>query len=168
MDLRIDQWEQTGRAGLARTGTLGKEGGEAFSRELARATDGTGTRKTYRESREELPEVPYASMVKDGVIVYNGVVLAADPENHSLNLGDCSVRGTYLTVPLENGGVLNVNRDNYDDLARCMDMFSAEDKGRILRAMQTDVQIARKRAEVEPGTVSGRLLAAYGIGIRPE
>lgn len=108
-----------------------------------------GTRKSFAEIMKERPKVPYANMVKDGKIEYNGVTFIADERTNSLNLGDCSCRQDYITISLEGGGVLNVNRDNYGDLSKCMDMFSPEDRERILRAIQQDIHLSRKRHEIE-------------------
>ena len=108
-----------------------------------------GTRKSFAEIMSERPKVPYANMVKDGKIEYNGVTFIADEKTNSLNLGDCSCRRDYITIPLKGGGVLNVNRDNYGDLSKCMDMFSPEDQGRILRAIEQDIHLARKGQEID-------------------
>ena len=108
-----------------------------------------GIRKSFAEIMSERPKVPYANIVKDGKIEYNGVTFISDEKTNSLNLGDCSCRRDYITIPLEGGGVLNVNRDNYGDLSKCMDMFSPEDQGRILRAIEQDIHLARKGQEID-------------------
>lgn len=106
-------------------------------------------RKTFAEIMAERPKVPYAAMVKDGILAYNGVIFVADEKTNSLNLGDCSHQKDCISISLADGGTLNVNRENIGELAACMDMFSPEDQERILRAIQTDIHIARKNQELE-------------------
>ena len=50
-----------------------------------------------------------------------------------------------INIPLSKGGCLRVNRENIGDLARAISMFSAEDIGRIMRAIAQD----NKAKEVE-------------------
>lgn len=108
-----------------------------------------GTRKRFSEILKERSDMPYGYLAKDGLISHNGVTIVCDYKEKSLNIGDTSNRANTLTIPLSGGGVLKVNRDNFGDLAKCMDLFSPEDRERILRAIQTDTHIARKQNEME-------------------
>ena len=106
-------------------------------------------RKTYHEMMDAIPDVPYGILAKDGIIDYNGVIFVCDPKTNSISLGDCSVRGNCISVQLEGGGYLNINRENIGQLAGCMDMFSAEDQERILRAIHQDQHLVRKHHEID-------------------
>ena len=106
-------------------------------------------RRTYQEIMNAIPDVPYGILAKDGIIDYNGVIFVCDPKTNSINLGDCSVRSNCISVQLECGGVLNINRENIGQLAGCMDMFSAEDQERILRAIHQDQHLVRKNHEID-------------------
>ena len=110
---------------------------------------GVGSRKSYQESRDAILNVPYGILAKDGVITYNGVTFLCDVKTNSINLGDCSVRGNCISIQLEEGGFLNVNRDNISELAKCMDMFSGEDKGRIIKAIRQDQFINQKNHDID-------------------
>lgn len=106
-------------------------------------------RRTYQEIMNAIPDVPYGILAKDGIIDYNGVIFVCDPKTNSINLGDCSVRSNCISVQLECGGFLNINRENIGQLAGCMDMFSAEDQERILRAIHQDQHLVRKNHEID-------------------
>jgi hypothetical protein len=54
-----------------------------------------------------------------------------------------------LTIPLENGGSLKVNRDNIGDLSKAISMFSPEDVNRILRAIADDNKAQEELREIE-------------------
>lgn len=82
---------------------------------------------------------------EDGIINYRGTIFAVDRERNNLLLGDCSNPGKCLRIPLSGGGNLLVNRDNLHDLNNAISMFSAEDIGRILRAIEVD-KLAQKNA----------------------
>ena len=60
-----------------------------------------------------------------------------------------------LTIPLEKGGCLKVNRANLGDLASAIDMFSPADVGRIMRAIAADnrAQGMKRELEEEEGSV---------------
>lgn len=95
-------------------------------------------------------KAPYAWLADDsGCITYNGVTFVCDNDTRSINLGDVSDRSKILSIPLAGGGTLNVNRDNIDDLARAIGMFSPEDVKRIMNAIATDAQCQKKLLEIE-------------------
>ena len=54
-----------------------------------------------------------------------------------------------IYVALADGGTLQVNRDNVDDLSKAIGMFSPEDVNRILCAISLDAQCQRKLAEID-------------------
>lgn len=116
------------------------------------------TKENIEQRDEDAEEVklynkrnaPYSQLADDnGVIVYNGVTFVCDFEKNAICLGDVSDLAQTLIVPLAGGGCLKVNRDNLDDLARAIGMFSAEDRGRIMRAIATDAKIQKMRREIE-------------------
>lgn len=93
---------------------------------------------------------PYSFLAnKYGMIEYDGVVYQCDDANRTICLGDMSKQGNILTIPLEGGGSLCVNRDNIDELSRSISMFSAKDQGRILRALSTDAKVQSVKNEIE-------------------
>lgn len=95
-------------------------------------------------------KAPYSWLADDNnCIIYNGVTFFCDSETRSINLGDVSNRDNVLSIPLSGGGTLNVNRDNIEDLAKAIDMFSPEDVKRILQAIATDAQCKKKLLEIE-------------------
>ncbi|MCI8370846.1 MAG: hypothetical protein HFI75_00330 [Lachnospiraceae bacterium] len=94
-------------------------------------------------------KVPYSHLVKDGIIEYNGVVFTCDEEKNAICLGDMSNMDNVLIIPLAKGGSLYVNRDNFGDLARAITMFSAEDRNRIMRAIQKDKKVQQLKQEIE-------------------
>ncbi|MCI9532877.1 MAG: hypothetical protein HFH38_14410 [Lachnospiraceae bacterium] len=93
---------------------------------------------------------PYSALAdSNGMIESNGVVFQCDYENNRLCLGDVSDPGKCITIPLENGGCLMVNRDNIDDLAKGIGMFSPADINRILRAISQDAKLRQMQYEIE-------------------
>lgn len=100
------------------------------------------------------PSFPYEGMAKDGVIAYNGVVFVGDAEKNALCLGDMSDKRNVLTIPLEGGGNLMVNRDNFGDLADAISMFSPEDRNRIMRAIANDKKAQEAQNTIEEETNS--------------
>lgn len=95
-------------------------------------------------------KVPYSELVNEnGVIEYNGVVFTCDEEKNAICLGDMSNMDNVLIIPLSNGGSLYVNRQNFSDLARAITMFSAEDRNRIMRAIQKDKKVQQLKQEIE-------------------
>lgn len=85
----------------------------------------------------------------NGVITYNGICFLFDSETNSLSLGDMSQTDNVLSIPLSRGGTLKVNRNNIDDLAKAIGMFSPEDINRIMRAISEDAHCRRKLNEIE-------------------
>ena len=92
---------------------------------------------------------PYEYLAKDGVIEYNGIVFACDTMNNAISLGDVSDKSKVITVRLEGGGMLYVNRENIGDLSQAMGMFSPEDVNRILRALADDAKAQKTQQEIE-------------------
>ena len=92
---------------------------------------------------------PYSYLAEDGVITYNGVSFFCDYENNAITLGDMSDEKNVITVQLENGGCLKVNRDNIEDLSKAIAMFSPEDIRRILVALQQDAKVRQMQQEIE-------------------
>lgn len=93
--------------------------------------------------------VPYSQYMQGDKIVYNGVFFECDPEHHAISLGDVSNSKNVINIPLAGGGVLLVNRNEIGSLAKAIGMFSAEDIGRILRAIEEDKQIQRNQYTIE-------------------
>lgn len=94
-------------------------------------------------------KAPYGHLAKDGVIAYNGVTFVCDYKHNALCLGDVSNPKNVIYVALADGGTLQVNRDNVDDLSKAIGMFSSEDVNRILRAISLDAQCQRKLVEID-------------------
>ena len=101
---------------------------------------------------------PYSYLAEDGVITYNGVSFFCDYENNAITLGDMSDEKNVITVQLENGGCLKVNRDNIEDLSKAIAMFSPEDIRRILVALQQDAKVRQMQQEIEQDKIK-QLLA---------
>lgn len=95
------------------------------------------------------PSFPYAAYADGDTITYNGVVFTCDSEKNAICLGDMSNRGNVLTIPLEGGGSLMVNRDSIGMLAGAMSMFSPEDANRIMRAIADDKKAQETQKEIE-------------------
>ncbi|MBD5535549.1 MAG: hypothetical protein HDQ99_07845 [Lachnospiraceae bacterium] len=94
-------------------------------------------------------KAPYSHLAKDGVIEYNGVTFVCDYKHNALCLGDVSNPKNVIYVALADGGTLQVNRDNVDDLSKAIGMFSPEDVNRILRAISLDAQCQRRLMEID-------------------
>lgn len=94
-------------------------------------------------------KAPYSYLAKDGIIDYNGVVFVCDYEHNTLCLGNVSNPKDVIYVGLANGGTLQVNRDNIDDLSKAIGMFSPEDVNRILRAISKDAQCQKNLQEID-------------------
>ena len=103
----------------------------------------------YQEHKDGLGNVPYAAREKNGVIEYNGVIFNCDEERNAITLGDTTNAANTLTIPLEKGGCLMVNRDNLGQLADAIGMFSPEDVNRILRAIAADNKARQMQQELE-------------------
>lgn len=94
-------------------------------------------------------KAPYSSMAENGMITYKGVTFVCDDDNQCLCLGDMTDEKNVLTIPLEKGGSLNVNRNNLGDLSHAIGMFSPEDVNRILSAIAQNNQCTQKMFEIE-------------------
>lgn len=92
---------------------------------------------------------PYEHMAENGVISYNGVDFICDTQKNAICLGDMSNRGDVLTIPLEGGGSLMVNRNNLGDLAQAISMFTPEDIKRIMCAIADDNKAQEAQRELE-------------------
>ena len=91
---------------------------------------------------------PYASFANEnGVIEYNGVTFTQ--KGDCICLGDMSNLNQVVRIPLSAGGSLLVNRSCVGQLARAIGMFSPEDQGRILRALELDAKIQEIKNEIE-------------------
>lgn len=99
------------------------------------------------------------------------MVFSCDDENRAITLGDVSDPDQVLTIPLEEGGCLKVNRGNLDDLARAIDMFSPRDIGRIMRAIATDAKVQKVKKEIEDtksSAAEGSSESDWGEGSKTE
>ncbi len=106
-------------------------------------------------------DAPYSALAdSNGMIVYQGVAYQCDYENNRLCLGDVSDPGKCLSIPLEKGGCLVVNRDCIDALAKSIGMFSPADINRILRAISQDAKLRQMQYEIEEETSGVRLAEA--------
>ena len=126
----------------------GKIGGTHFVSIL----DAGKTRRNYimeKINGTYKPSFPYAAYADGDTITYNGVVFTCDSEKNAICLGDMSDRGNVLTIPLEGGGSLMVNRDSIGMLAGAMSMFSPEDANRIMRAIVEDKKAQETQQEIE-------------------
>lgn len=93
-------------------------------------------------------KAPYSYLADEtGTIVYKGVTFVCDDKKQQICLGDMSDKKNVLKIPLSKGGCLCVNRENLDDLAKAIDMFSPEDINRIMRAIAQDTKV--KEMELE-------------------
>jgi shikimate kinase len=95
----------------------------------------------------------FSSLMSPSVIAF-----FCDYENNAITLGDMSDEKNVITVQLENGGCLKVNRDNIEDLSKAIAMFSPEDIRRILVALQQDAKVRQMQQEIEQDKIK-QLLA---------
>ncbi len=99
--------------------------------------------------------VPYGELAdENGIVEYKGVIFQCDYEAGALCLGDVSNEKNVLTIPLEKGGCLKVNRDNLGDLSRAIGMFSPADVNRIMRAIAQDAKVRQMEQEIEEDKAS--------------
>lgn len=107
-------------------------------------------------------DVPYGYLAKDGLINYNGVTFVCDEQRNAICLGDMSNQKEVLTIPLEKGGCLKVNRENISELSKAISMFSPEDIRRILQAVATDTKCQQMQQEMEETafSISGSVVVA--------
>ncbi len=96
---------------------------------------------------------PYSMLAdENGMITYHGVVFQCDEEQNSLCLGDVSDPDQCISVPLESGGRLVVNRNDIDALSTAIGMFSPEDIRRIMQAIAQDGKVKKTEMEIEDMT----------------
>lgn len=100
------------------------------------------------------PSCPYESLAKNGVIHYKRVAFVCDIERNAICLGDMSNKADVLTIPLEGGGSLMVNRNSIGMLAKAITMFSPEDMNRIMRAIADDNKVQEMQQEIDEDTNS--------------
>ena len=93
--------------------------------------------------------VPYGYLAKNGVIEYEGVIFICDERRNAICLGDTSDEKNVINIPLSEGGCLKVNRDNLNDLAKAISMFSPEDIKRIMEAIATDTKCKQMQNEMD-------------------
>ncbi len=99
---------------------------------------------------EEEKTAPYSYLADDnGIINYDGVIFQCDYERNTISLGDMSNPDDIMTISLAGGGLLKVNRNNLDDLAKAIGMFSAQDTKRILDAIATEKKVKSKENEID-------------------
>lgn len=110
------------------------------------ATAGSGSPVEHLREKDK---VPYGFLANDGIIEYNGVTFVCDERTNSICLGDVSDKENTLTIPLAGGGCLQVNRDNLEQLAAAIGMFSPEDVNRILNAIAQDNKARSMEMELE-------------------
>ena len=94
-------------------------------------------------------DVPYGYLAKNGVIEYNGVIFVCDEIHNAICLGDMTDETNVLSIPLTEGGCLKVNRNNLNDLAKAISMFSPEDIKRIMDAIATDAKCQQMQQEMD-------------------
>lgn len=97
----------------------------------------------------EIIKNPYFIGARDGFKEYNGVKFRCNYKSGALELGDCSNPNKCLRVPLSGGGSLVCNPDSFSGLSQAFGMFSAEDQGRIMRAMKIFQMAQDKLEELE-------------------
>lgn len=105
-------------------------------------------------------KVPYNNLMENGMITYNGVSFNCDEVNGAICLGDMSNPDDVLVIPLSNGGVLKVNRNNMSELGKAMGMFSPEDVCIILRTIAEEQKVRSVEYEIaqEENEVTGDLI----------
>lgn len=91
----------------------------------------------------------YFRGAKDGYVEYNGVTFRCNYKTGALEFGDCSHPNQCIRVPLEKGGSLLFNPDSISGINQAIGMFSAEDQGRIMRAIQLYNMAKDKLEELE-------------------
>ncbi|MBR3808314.1 MAG: hypothetical protein IKJ15_08115 [Lachnospiraceae bacterium] len=93
--------------------------------------------------------VPYGYLAENGVIEYEGVTFVCDEKRNAICLGDMTNEKNVINIPLSDGGCLKVNRDNLDDLAKAISMFSPEDIKRIMEAIATNTKCRQMQQEMD-------------------
>lgn len=104
----------------------------------------------YNKVIDETNQSPYGCMANaNGSVTFNDVTYQYHSDSKYLDLGDVSNEDNVLTIPLSGGDTLRVNRDNIDDLAKSIGMFTPQDQKRIMDAIRTDAKCKEKKQEVE-------------------
>ncbi len=128
---------------------VGVTGYQDFSRVQNRKMRPEVDNEYAKKKAEAEKGAPYSFMADDnGFICYHGVTFYCDNENQVLSLGDVSDPDQVLTIPLEDGGCLKVNRANIGDLSHAITMFTPGDIKRILSAIAEDTHCVRKINEI--------------------
>ncbi|MCI9136153.1 MAG: hypothetical protein HFH48_01085 [Lachnospiraceae bacterium] len=111
------------------------------------------TRKKVMDNIIGERNAPYSILAdENGMIDYNGVIFQCDYEKNCICLGDVSNPNNCLSIPLERGGYLMVNRDSIGALGDAIGMFSPEDINRILRAISQDTRLRQVKQEIDDKT----------------
>lgn len=124
---------------------------ENLADKKAKTEETTGiTRGSVRTDKAEgEKKAPYSYLAQNGIVEYNGTVFVCDYERNRLCLGDVSNSKDCISVPLSQGGCLVVNRDNLEDLANAIEMFSPEDVRRIMCAIAQDNKAQEVQKEID-------------------
>ena len=107
------------------------------------------TSNVSKVNNSEYANVPYGHLEENGVILHKGAVFVCDTDNSRLCLGDVSDSSKCVSILLSGGGSLVVNRDNLNQLAKAIDMFSPEDINRIMRAISQDKKCKCEQLEID-------------------
>ncbi|WP_310602737.1 hypothetical protein [Anaerosporobacter sp.] len=108
------------------------------------------TKQLYNNIINISNQSPYGAMADNsGNITYNGVTYQYSSSDNTLCLGDMRYKEDVLDIPLSGGDTLRVNRNNMDQLARSIGMFTPADQKRIMEAIYTDAKCRSKEAEIE-------------------
>lgn len=115
------------------------------------ATEQIKKTRTYIPASERVyaQKVPYGFLAKDNMIHCNDAVFICDEKTNSICLGDMSNKDNVINIHLSGGGNLKVNRDNLDQLASAIGMFTPEDVNLIMRAITKDTKIQSMKNEIE-------------------
>ncbi|MCI8636033.1 MAG: hypothetical protein HFJ05_10695 [Eubacterium sp.] len=137
----------TGHMSGGITGEKAGEGLELSENEALEGIENNAPRGSSLLARfSKTKKAPYSYLADaSGKIVYKGVTFYCDDKKNQICLGNMDDVKNVINIPLSKGGCLRVNRENIGDLARAISMFSAEDIGRIMRAIAQD----NKAKEVE-------------------
>lgn len=146
-ELTIDEWDKLIKSVDKDIDTAKKEMRDRIEKEQEKA-EKEAVEALIAERKAQM-KGSYAHVFGNSPIMeYNGAVFHYDEEG-ALCLGDTSNKDDIITVYLEDGGMLKVNRDNLEDLAHAISMFLPEDINRILRAIAEDVKCQEKLKEIE-------------------
>ena len=107
------------------------------------------TSNVAKVNNSQYANVPYGHLAENGVILHKGAVFVCDADNSRLCLGDVSDSSKCISIPLSGGGSLVVNRDNLNQLAKAIDMFTPEDINRIMRAISQDNKCKCQQLEID-------------------